>query len=164
MIGRRSSLWVVLFIGVAGCKDITRFDTKPGEAYCGAVVQGPFVRTGFGPAVQLRLTFDSANIASSPGNVTTTDGLLNETPLRAIPQVFHDPLSSLDFGEGRQRSLIYVATTNDVASPATVIVSLMESGDVEVRILRGAPDPSGQDPTAPLFGVFPLKLQQGTCF
>jgi hypothetical protein len=151
------------------CKDTTRFTTAPGESYCGSIVQGPFVRAGFKPDVQLRMSFDADALASAPGALTTSDGLLTEAPLRAIPQLFHDPLSQLEFGEGRQRNLLYVVDPSDPArgSSVTTVVSLMDNGDVELRLVRGAPSPEGATPSAEnpqLFGVFHLHRAQGACF
>ncbi|HEU4409248.1 MAG TPA: hypothetical protein VFS43_28575 [Polyangiaceae bacterium] len=151
----------------SGCDDPERFSTEPGEAYCGAVVQGAFVRSGFGPAVQMRLTFDTARIESGPGALSTSDGLLLEAPLRPLEPFFHDALSSLQFGEGRERSLLYFVDPAGGGAPLTAFVSLMEGGDVEVRLVRAAaappPEPPPEGAPAPLFGVFPLKRRNDTC-
>jgi hypothetical protein len=60
-----------------------------------------------------------------------------------------------------------------VASPTTgddvfVVVSLMQSGDVEVRLLRGAPKLPEDGGTAPadpanIFAVFDLSRKTGPC-
>ena len=64
--------------------------------------------------------------------------------MRPIPQIWQDPLSTLNFGEGRLKNLVYVATASTPFADGNgndvfVVVSLMQSGDIEVRILRGAP-------------------------
>src|SRR5690606_28853105 len=108
-------------------------------------------------------------LQSAPGVVTTSDGRFRDAPLRPIPQLWHDPLSSLSFGDGRLKNLVYVATATDDAgaSDATVVVSLMQSGEVEVRVLRSAPQadaapaPTGAPP--PLFAVFRLQRREGAC-
>lgn len=153
---------------LGGCKDVDDYTTKPDESYCGDVVQGPFVRDGFAPDVRLRLTFDAAAISSGPGSVTTSDGLLTEAKLAPIPQVFHDPLATLSFGEGRKRSVLYALTPTreQGGAPLTAVVSLMEGGDVELRLFRAGDPAQTATPSlaASYFGVFPLKRQKGTCF
>lgn len=159
----RGALLSTLLLGA--CKDVTDYNTRPDESYCGSVVQGPFVRAGLSPSVQMRLTFDANLLDSSPGQLTTSDGLLKSAPLRAVPQIFHDPLSTLNFGEGRRRNLIYAATPATPGSAIVVILSLLENGDTEVRLLRAAPAPDGDQPSpeGAIFGVFPLSKRQGTC-
>ncbi|MCU0686488.1 MAG: hypothetical protein MUF34_30290 [Polyangiaceae bacterium] len=151
----------------SGCDDPERFTTEGNESYCGYVVQGAFVRSGFGPAVQMRLSFDAALVETGPGTLTTSDGLLAEAPLRPLAPFFHDALSSMQFGEGRERSLLYFVDPVAGGPPLTALISLMEGGDVEVRLMRAEPAPPPDVPpesvTAPLFGVFPLKKRVSTC-
>ncbi len=146
-----------------GCRDTSSFTTREGECFCGAVVQGSFVRTGFAPDVALRLTFDAEKVTTSPGLVSTSDGQLLDAPLRAVPQLFHDPLSTLDFGEGRRKNYLYAVDPPDGAQ-LTVVVSLMESDDVEVRVLRVGKDGSTEPRDRPVFGVFLLSRRAGACF
>jgi hypothetical protein len=94
-------------------------------------------------------------------------------PLRPIPQIWQDPLSTLTFGEGRVKNLVYIATAttpfadgngNDVL----FVISLMQSGNVEVRMIRGAPGLVPEGGTAPssggnLFAVFELTRQPVAC-
>ena len=107
-------------------------------------------------------------IATSPGALTSSDGLFQDAKLRAIPQLFHDPLSQLEFGEGRQRNLLYVVDPSDASTggtAVTAVISLMESGDVELRLMRGAPRAEGTTANeTQLFGVFHLHRVPGTCF
>lgn len=160
--------------GVAACRDnITRFSTKTGH-YAGEIVKGSFVRNGMIDTTKLCLTFDGDHVQDGPGVITTNDGRFRATPLRPIPQLFHDPLSTLDFGSGRVQNLLYVATPNATPDAGAedlqdvfVVVSLMETGSVEVRLLRGAPQvdagtaaPKG---AAPLFGVFAMGRREGAC-
>ena len=147
---------------LVGCKDVESYSTAADESYCGSVIQGPFVRAGLSPSVQMRLTFDANALDSSPGRVSTSDGLLKDAPLQVVPQLFHDPLSTLEFGEGRRRNLIYAATPARAGSAVVVILSLMESGDAEVRLLRAAAA-QGEQGEGAIFGVFPLKKRKGTC-
>lgn len=150
-----------------GCKDITRFSTGDGEAYCGDIVLGGFVREGFGTGVTMRLHLDTDRLQDAPGVVSTSDGLFVDAPLRPIPQLAHDSLSTLQFGEGRVRNLLFGAQPTEGAT-AYVVISLLENESVEVRVLRGAPAAPGEQPSADeqgpeLFGVFPLVRRKGTC-
>ena len=117
------------------------------------MVDAAFVRTGIGAGTQMCLTLDSNHFQDGPGEVWTDDGRFTAAPFRPIPQIWSDPLSTLSFGEGRLKNLVYVlgATApfadgngNDVFA----VVSLMQSGGVEVRLLRGAP-PLGTQAVSP---------------
>jgi hypothetical protein len=150
-----------------GCKDVSRFSTLPGESYCGQVVNAPFVKRGLDDSVKMRMTFDADHIADAPGTLSTDDELLTNTPMRPIPEFFHDPFSTLNFGEGRDRNLVFAVDPTDPAKGATimVVVSLMHSGDAEVRLMRGAPSPDPMPASPALFGVFaPLGRQPGQCW
>jgi hypothetical protein len=164
-------LWLSTVAAVSlcldGCKDISRFTTQPGESYCGTIVPAPFVRGGFRPGVRMRLSLDAEHLSDAPGKLATDDGFFADVELRPIPQLQHDPLSTLQFGEGRTRNLIFGVEPNS-CDTALAVVSLMDNGDVEVRIVRGAPMSASDagtsaDDSDPLFGLFPLERQKGTC-
>lgn len=150
-----------------GCEDISQYSTRADESYCGNIVTGPFVRQGFGPGVRMRMAFNAERITDQPGTIATDDGLLADVAMRAIPQLANDPLSTLQFGEGRTRNLLLAADPTAGAS-VFVVVSLMAGGNAEVRVLRGGPA-AAAGPAAPvdggpqLFGVFPLARQRGKC-
>jgi hypothetical protein len=149
---------------IVGCRDLSRFSTS-GDRFEGAVVPAEFVRSGIDTGTSACLTLDTDHLQDSPGTLSTSDGRFAATPLRPIPQLWHDSLSTLSFGEGREKNLLYVATPSPDAGDngdVMVVVSLMTSGNVEVRLLRGAPNaaaPSG----ASLFGVFQLDRREGKC-
>jgi hypothetical protein len=153
-----------------GCKSVTRFSSKDGDHFEGDVVKGNFVRSGLAEDARMCVTLDASRLQDSPGILSTSDGRFKATPLRPIPQIWHDPLSTLSFGEGRVQNLVYVATP---AGPATdtqdvmVFMSLMDEGGIEVRIVRGAPQVDGGAPasgeSAPVFGVFTLDRRDGPC-
>jgi hypothetical protein len=166
----RLHLVLVAALLLAGCRDLSRYSTRPGEAYCGNVVAGGFIRTGIPASSSIRLTFDAELIDSSPGTISVSSGMFVDTPLLPIPQLVHDPLSTLSFGEGRDKNLVYVVDPADAAyGPSVfVVLSLLRDGDAEIRLLRGAPSLDGGPPPAldgePLFGVFaPLRKQSGSC-
>ena len=166
---RLSAITVVLLIGAPSCKDATRFSTAPGESYCGRIVAAPFVRRGFADNVRVRMSFDADRLDTTPGVLSTDDRLLVDAPMRPLPELSHDPLSTFNFGEGRDKNLLFAVDPTDAAKGPTicVVVSLMHGGDAEVRLVRGAPSSDGSMPAGngePLFGVFaPLTREPGQC-
>jgi len=115
----------------------------------------------------MRVHIDPDRIQEEPGDVSTDDGIFVDAPFRPIPQLAHDSLSMLQFGEGAVRHLLLGVQPSEGAM-AYAFVSLLERQDIEVRILRGAP-PIESESTVPgafgrdLFAVFPLTKQRGTC-
>ena len=139
-------------------------------------MKGTFVRAGIKEDVRMCVTLDAEHLQDDPGTVTTSDGSFRSTALRPIPQIWHDPLSTMAFGDGRKQNLVYVATPQDGAD-VMVFVSLMEEGGLEIRLLRGAPQaggppvPDGGSTGAasvttaapPWFGIFTLDRREGSC-
>lgn len=126
-------------------------------------MSGSFVRAGLPDTITMCLTLDTDHLQDAPGAVSTSDGRLQRSALRPIPQIWHDPLSTLSFGEGRLQNLVYAATP-DADGDVLVIVSLMQSDQIEVRLLRGAPGAAlDAGATPPLFGVFTLEKKDGPC-
>lgn len=155
---------VLLALAGTACRDVSDFDTREGH-FEGVVTSGSFVRSGVGDGTRMCLSLDTTRLQDGPGVVTTSDGRFRATPLRPIPQVWHDPISTLTFGDGRRQNLVYaLAPTEDGGSGADVmtVVSLMQSGAVEVRLLRGAPR-EGQASSDALFGIFTLERRPGGC-
>jgi hypothetical protein len=160
---------VALAVWSLGCRDVSRFSSK-GDHFTGEVVKGSFVRSGVVEDAKICLTLDTDHLQDAPGAITTSDGRFRATPLRPIPQIWHDPLSTLSFGEGRVQNLIYVASPlsdGGDAQEVMVIVSLMQTDHVEVRLMRGAPQLDAGAPSSrgdgALFGVFNLDRQPGPC-
>ncbi|HEY8078934.1 MAG TPA: hypothetical protein VIF62_32605 [Labilithrix sp.] len=154
------ALGLVAIVGLLACRDVTKYSSRDGS-YEGPVVQGDFVRAGVGVDARLCMTLDTDHLQDAPGVISTTDGRFTKTPLRPIPQIWHDPLSTLSFGDGRVQNFLYVATPVNESEDVTFVLSLMESGDLEVRMLRGAPsavDAGGRAP--PLFAVFNLTRRR----
>jgi hypothetical protein len=158
-------------LSLTACHDLSRFSNS-GDHYEGPVVAGDFLRAGFDPTASLCLVIDANHLQDAPGFLTSSDGRFASTPLRPIPQIWHDPLSTLTFGEGRAQNLVYVASPlvdADASGDVFVVVSLMQSGGVEARIVRGAPAAdaggggNGGSPGTNLFGVFSLARAGGPC-
>jgi hypothetical protein len=162
-------------LGAVGCRDLSRFDTGPNEAYCGSIVTSEFIRKGFTPEneppnLPMRLRLDTDKMTTEPGVISTNDGeagvchpfaFFTNAKLRAIDEVFHDELSFVEFGEGREHN--FFAWVDSCQGPVLAVVSLMKSDDVEVRLLK----PGVIEPTtpadAPGFALFVLHRQAGSC-
>ncbi len=163
----------LLALALVACRDVSQFSSR-GGSYQGAVVNGSFVRTGVAEDTAACLTLDPDHLQDTPGTLTTSDGRFKATPLRPIPQIWHDPLSTLDFGDGRVQNLVYAATpivgdaSPEEAQDVFVVLSLMQQDrHVEVRLLRGAPQAdAGAIPAgvaSPLFAVFHLERERRPC-
>ena len=164
---------VIAAIILASCQDVGSFTTQPGECYRGTVVNAEFVRTGFDADTRLSLTFDTAALADGRGPagvMWSSDGRFTASTIGQMGQLAHDSLSEFQFPGGRIRNyLLNVVAADGV--PATVVISLMENGLVEARIMRPAMDicpPGDDDCLSPvsyeaLFGVFRLEID-GSCF
>ena len=158
-----------------GCRDLDRFSTTDGESYCGNVVTSSFVRSsGFVPSARMRLTLDASELSANPGTLWTDDaddetGAGNCAPqstfdgakLRTVDKLFHDPLSTLDFGDGREHNFMAWAETT-CGGQMLAVVSLMRNDDVEVRLLSPFEVNDNGESKAE-FAVFPLTRKQGTC-
>jgi len=159
-------------VAALGCRDASRFSSR-GDRFEGDIVKGSFVRSGFAESVKMCLTLDTDHLQDAPGTIATSDGRFHATPLRPIPQIWHDPLSTLSFGDGRVQNLVYAASPlpgeagPEESQDVLIIVSLMQTDRVEVRLLRGAPQSDAGLPppgtAAALFGVFDLNRQPGPC-
>jgi hypothetical protein len=153
-------LLALLLLATCACRDNSRFSSR-GDRFQGPVVKGNFVRAGFAEDVSMCLTLDTDHLQDTPGTISTSDGRLKAAPLRPIPQIWHDPLSTLSFGDGRTQNLVYAALPSD-AQDLMVVVSLMQSDNIEVRLVRSAPEADGGSGNA-VFGVFNLEKQNGPC-
>jgi len=116
------------------------------------------------------MTFDTSALAEGIGTagvMWTSDGRFSASAVRQMEELAHDPLSQFQFPGGRIRNYLLNAVASD-GVPAIVVVSLMENGVVEARVLRPAMEicPPGDDscatpvPYDALFGVFRLDLDE----
>jgi len=180
MSGRHllGALGLVAAVGAAGCRDIERFDTDGDAAFCGKMVGAPF-QTGFladgaeSETVRMRLEFDVNGLARFPGRVSTDDALtglcapeplFRDVRLRAVAEAFHDPISQLDFGDGRERNvLVWIDST--CAGSLLGVLSLMRDDSVELRLFKPAPDPDDDTPAVdrPGFAEFRLTRRRDGC-
>lgn len=156
----RLAIPVLALVALVACRDSSRFSSR-GDRFQGPIVKGSFVRSGLPETIEMCLTLDTDHLQDTPGTLSTSDGRFKAAPLRPIPQVWHDPISTLSFGDGRVQNLVYAAAPDD-AQDVFVIVSLMQSDGIEVRLMRGAPG-ADAGATPALFGVFTLERQTGPC-
>ena len=168
------SLSNVALLALVGCRDLSGFTTTTsGDRYEGTVVNGDFVRTGIDAGTSLCLSLDADHLQDAPGALSTNDGRFHAVSLRPIPQIWHDPLSTFNFGEGRITNLLYVITASTPYADGRgddvfAVISLMQSGNVEVRLLRGAPAVladagAAATPAQNVFAVFTLSRETGPC-
>ncbi|MBN2196423.1 MAG: hypothetical protein JW751_26665 [Polyangiaceae bacterium] len=162
-----------------GCRDLERFDTTGDDAaYCGQIVQAPF-QTGFlpdsaePPVIGMRLEFDIHSLGSYPGRIATDDGaqglcapqpLFDEQRLRAVTEAFHDPISMLEFGDGRERNIL-AWVDSSCRGTFLGVVSLMRDDSIELRLFKPAPepDPNTQREDLPGFAEFRLQRNDEGC-
>ncbi len=147
----------LVLLAAYACEDLNQFRAVGDEVFRGRVsgqnepdcVAGEacsFFRRGFSEATVVELAFDPTQAASTPGTITTSSETCGPTftdePLRPIPALFHDQLSLYDFpGEGRLRNYIFALqpTTGPLAGrDVLAFVSLLRSGDLELRVLSGS--------------------------
>jgi len=181
---RRSRLHLAGALGfglcLASCRSLDRFDTPGAAAYCGSIVGAPlfhegFVPTGTPPSLELRLKLDTAALSTRPGTLTSSDlqtgfcssaghALFEEAPLRAIPEMFHDTLSEMQFGEGHEQDFFAWVDSN-CQGTMLAVVSLLTNGAVEVRLLKPAadPPPNAGPEQKPGFALFDLKRSDSGC-
>lgn len=148
-----------------GCRDLERFDTGESGAYCGYIIDSNFTRSGFERGLGLRLTLDVDALATAPGTLTTNDTAppaacsplpdFDHAPLLVTPELFADPLSQLEFGAMRDHNFMAWVDSTCQGS-ALAVVSLMHTGQVEVRLLRRGTSVLGE-PSPDQLGVFLLE-------
>lgn len=158
---------VVLVLTTPGCNSLGRFEATGSHPFVGEIVgdsEASFIRRGFAPNTELRLTFDpnAANVSGEVGTMTTLDadghtGELADVPYSTIEALVNDQLSQYDFpGSGRLRNYIFAArpTTGALNSRDVMLfISLMEDDSVEARVVAG---PGG---AGDYFGIFKLERQ-----
>jgi len=170
------------------CRSLDRFDTKGKEAYCGQLVKAPAFHDGFVPdgkpdlLLTMKLTLNtsqlssfSADTATQIGALTSNDadlGLCSEggqalfesSPVRGIPQLDHDTLSTLTFGEGHDEDF-FAWTDSTCQGTMLALVSLLRKGDVELRLFKPAalPPPNAGPGERPGYALFYLKRDKEGC-
>jgi hypothetical protein len=180
-------LLAVLAALSASCRSLDRFDTKGDPAFCGEIVLGPDFHAGFiqdnrnPPVLALMLELDTSQLAamgektpSFPGQLSSddkVDGLCPGEPLfkgaqlRTIPQVYHDTLSTLSFGEGHDEDF-FAWVDSTCQGTMLALVSMLRNGDVELRLFKPAPLSAAKEPPAeekPGYGLFYMNRSEHAC-
>jgi hypothetical protein len=151
-----------LGVTLAGCRSLDRFDTGDDGAFCGSIIDSSFTRRGFEPGLAMRLTLDIDALHDNPGRLSTNDveGLcaprasFEGARLHVTPELFADPLSLLEFGSTRDHNFVAWVDSTCQGS-AFAVISLMHTGEVEVRLLRRGL--TANDETPGDFAVFQLE-------
>jgi hypothetical protein len=158
------------------CRNLDKFDTKPGQVYCGSIglpaFQEGFIAKNAMPDLELALTLDTGNITSEPGFLRSNDAvnglcqdppqaLFQNAPLRAIPAVDNDALSELTFGEGHEHDF-FVWVDSSCQGTLLGVVSLMKSGQIELRLFKPArlPAVNAKPEARPGFVVFHMAKEK----
>ncbi|HEV8547480.1 MAG TPA: hypothetical protein VGQ57_00605 [Polyangiaceae bacterium] len=137
----------------ASCRSLERFDADKPAAYCGGVVgaanfSSGFIPSGSPPNLELRLQLDTSSLTDRPGSLSSNDAgrgvcdklpLFDEAPLRAIPELLHDALSQMEFGDGHEADF-FAWVDSTCKGTMLAVVSLLHNGAVEVRLLKPGPD------------------------
>jgi hypothetical protein len=164
------------------CRNLDRFDTPGDAAFCGELVSGPSFQSGFvskgqpGVLLKMKLKLDtsqlstfSENNGAIPGILTSNDAvtglcssdgqaLFMSSPVRAIPEVDHDSISTLSFGEGHDEDF-FAWVDSTCQGTMLAVVSLLRKGDVELRLFKPAPlpEPHAGPEKLPGFALFYLR-------
>ncbi|MEI9937833.1 MAG: hypothetical protein WDO69_11495 [Pseudomonadota bacterium] len=160
-------------LSALSCGNLDSFQSKPGEAYCGTIglpdFQDGFVEEGSPSTLELALVLDIGKLTSLPGRLSSKDPegicgtpdvpqvLFSNAPMRAIPELQHDVLSALTFGEGHDHDF-FAWVDSTCQGTMVAVVSLMKNNYVELRLFKPAPFP-GPNATAaerPGFALFHL--------
>ena len=164
----RRTLLAAAALALCACTNIGDFSTGSGECYRGEIVDAPFIMAGFQTGTVLSMTFNTDALSDGSGSagvMWTSDGRFGASSISQMAELSHDSLSQFQFPGGRLRNyLVYAVAADGV--PAMVVISLMENGLVEVRVMRQAMSvcPLGQDDCAspvtyePMFGLFRLDV------
>jgi hypothetical protein len=161
----RAVLCAAGFAAGLGCQNLDRFDTGEAGAYCGRIIDSDFTRVGFAAGLGLRLTLDIDALDVAPGTLSTDDIAppgpcsplpeFDRAPLLVTPALFADPLSQLEFGATRDYNFMAWVDSTCQGS-ALAVISLMHTGQAEVRLLRRGTGVAGA-PSPEQFGVFQLE-------
>lgn len=178
----------VLLTTLSCHNSLDRFNTKGDTAFCGQLVKAPAFQDGFVPdgtpmlLLTMKLTLDTSQLSSFTGDQSTILGrlssndadlglcsgsgqaLFKSSPLRGIPQVDHDAISTLTFGEGHDEDF-FAWTDSTCQGTMLAVVSLLRKGDVELRLFKPAPLPlpdAGPE-QRPGFALFYLTRAEKGC-
>jgi hypothetical protein len=156
------TIWVLSLVLFTACTSVGDYTTAPGECYRGSIIDADYIISETLPAgTELVMTLDADALGSGEVGtaISTTNLLFSRAPVIQMGELSHDSLSLFQFPSGRVINyLAYAAPTG--GPQATVVVSLMENEQVEVRLMRPDQDPDDGVDTS-IFGVFRLVREKG---
>jgi len=179
---RKSSIaftFAAVLIGTSGCKSVARFDTGPGGAFCGELIEGstsdglvPDSDAG-APSLRLALTLDTRHLVDYPGTLTSDDELgglcdgqrlFDNARVRTVERTLRDVISSTLITQDHEQD-IFTWVDSSCQGTFLAIVSLMVDGTVEIRLFKPMKE---ADVGAPAnqragFGVFALARNENGC-
>ncbi len=134
---------LLVLVASGACTDLSRFDTGKHDSYCGTVVGASFVREGFARTEQAELQLSTADLATTPGRLSThrdtevCDGesRFANADLRPPTKLESDPLSQLEFGQGSELNFMSWVTST-CKGTYLAVVSLMHDDSVELRLIQ----------------------------
>jgi hypothetical protein len=148
-----------------GCESYARFRADGTAVFRGTVYgdgEASFLRRGFPAGSVAEILFDpDAAQRASAGSITVTTpedvAVLDAVTLETIQPLAHDMLSEYSFpGAGRIQNFLFLARPTEgplMGREVMVFLSLMESGEMELRVIAGTGDEAHGD----VFGVFRLR-------
>lgn len=176
----------------SSCRSVDRFDTHDDEAYCGRLLGQNDLSLGFeasnwaGSGDEATIAIESLRTAQlfekdgEVGLLTSHDEnygpcsveqkpLFARAALRTIGKAQGDRISSMQIAEDHEGD--YVTFVDSSCSGSMVaILSLVQDGTLELRLLRPAPLVRTSDASVPVtpdntprFGVFQLMKQKQGC-
>jgi hypothetical protein len=172
------SLTKLLALGllVTGCKNLDKFNTEENEAYCGSLVSPADASEGFDywttqhQELKLAVTLNTDRLDDLPGNLRSNDAdfgpcapqpLFDDAPLRVIKKALGDRIASIRLGDDHEDEILaYVDST--CSGTMFAILSLVQNGTTELRLLRPAPEVLTPVADQPRFGVFQLSKRNTT--
>jgi hypothetical protein len=162
---KRNLVWVFFFPAFFfACANVGDFSTDPGECYEGKIIAAEYIRSDTFPEnLSLTMTLDADGLGQGKEGavIATHDSprTFDNAPVTQMTELSHDSLSMLQFPGGRVRNYLAYAQPSQ-GQVATIVISLMENDEVEVRIMRPDLVPDGGEDTS-LFGVFRLVRKEG---
>jgi hypothetical protein len=165
-----------LLLANTGCKNLNKFDTSKNEVFCGELVSAEYASEGFeywtrqSQPLQISMTLDTNHLDDLPGKLRSNDTnwgpcaplpLFDDAPLRTIKKALGDRLSNIRLGEDHDEEILaFVDST--CSGSMLAIVSLVQDGNTELRLIRPAKEATTEVTDQPRFGVFSLTKRNLT--
>jgi hypothetical protein len=162
-----SLLGLLLGLLPAGCKNLDRFDTQKGESFCGSLSAANYgfeYWTGRTEELKVALTLDTSKLDGVPGRLRSNDAdfgpcsphaIFEDVPIRVVRKALGDRIAEIRLGDDHEEEVL--AFVDSTCSGSMVaIISLVQDGSAELRLLRPAPEIDTPVTAQPRFGVFGL--------